>query len=75
MAARAERAAEIERLLGQEAEAVGTTPRALVRWLRTVGVVGSPEEVRDRLDEYKRVVEAVAEIWKEKDRQISSLSR
>ncbi|MGI9539536.1 MAG: LLM class flavin-dependent oxidoreductase [Miltoncostaeaceae bacterium] len=43
---------EIERLLGQEAEAVGTTPRALVRWLRTVGVVGSPEEVRDRLDEY-----------------------
>lgn len=43
---------EIERLLGPEAEAVGTTPRALVRWLRTVGVVGSPEEVRARLDEY-----------------------
>jgi benzoate-CoA ligase len=35
--------------LAREAESLGTTPGKLIRWLRTTGIVGSPDEVRDAL--------------------------
>jgi acyl-coenzyme A synthetase/AMP-(fatty) acid ligase/alkanesulfonate monooxygenase SsuD/methylene tetrahydromethanopterin reductase-like flavin-dependent oxidoreductase (luciferase family) len=38
--------------LAPEAEALGTTPQRLLRWLRTTGLVGSLEEVRDQLAAY-----------------------
>jgi len=38
--------------LAAEAEAHGTTPAGLLRWLRTTGIVGTLDEVRDRLTEY-----------------------
>jgi alkanesulfonate monooxygenase SsuD/methylene tetrahydromethanopterin reductase-like flavin-dependent oxidoreductase (luciferase family) len=38
--------------LGREAESLGTAPAKLVRWLRTTGIVGSPDEVRDALAAY-----------------------
>lgn len=41
--------AETRRWLEPEARELGTTPAALVRWLRTTGIVGTPREVRDRL--------------------------
>lgn len=40
---------EIDAWLGAEATALGTTPRALVRWVRSTGIVGSPAEVRAHL--------------------------
>ncbi len=44
--------AEAERWLGPEAEFLGTSPSALLRWLRTVGMAGEPAEVRDALAAY-----------------------
>lgn len=41
--------AEAHAWLGPEARELGTTPAALVRWLRTTGIVGSPDEVRAEL--------------------------
>ena len=38
--------------LADEAAAVGTTPRALLRWLRTTGIVGNLAEVREALSAY-----------------------
>ena len=38
--------------LAAEADALATTPAALLRWLRTTGIVGTVGEVRDRLAEY-----------------------
>lgn len=38
--------------LADEAAALGTTPRALLRWLRTTGVVGELAEVREVLAAY-----------------------
>jgi acyl-coenzyme A synthetase/AMP-(fatty) acid ligase/alkanesulfonate monooxygenase SsuD/methylene tetrahydromethanopterin reductase-like flavin-dependent oxidoreductase (luciferase family) len=35
--------------LAREAESLGTTAGKLIRWLRTTGIVGSPDEVRDAL--------------------------
>lgn len=43
---------EAERWLRDEAAALGTTPRALLRWCATTGIVGPVDEVRDRLAEY-----------------------
>ncbi|WP_217922791.1 LLM class flavin-dependent oxidoreductase [Miltoncostaea oceani] len=40
---------EAEEWLRPEADALGTTPAGLIRWLRGTGVVGTPEEVRDAL--------------------------
>lgn len=39
--------------LTPEADALGASPGAVLRWLRTTGIVGSLEEVRDRLAEYE----------------------
>lgn len=41
--------------LAAEAEALGSTPAGVLRWLRTTGIVGTIDEVRDRLAEYSRV--------------------
>ena len=41
--------------LAAEATALGTTPARMLRWLRTTGVVGTLDEVRDRLDHYAAV--------------------
>jgi acyl-coenzyme A synthetase/AMP-(fatty) acid ligase/alkanesulfonate monooxygenase SsuD/methylene tetrahydromethanopterin reductase-like flavin-dependent oxidoreductase (luciferase family) len=38
--------------LAAEAEALGSTPAAILRWLRTTGIVGTVGEVRDRLADY-----------------------
>jgi acyl-coenzyme A synthetase/AMP-(fatty) acid ligase/alkanesulfonate monooxygenase SsuD/methylene tetrahydromethanopterin reductase-like flavin-dependent oxidoreductase (luciferase family) len=38
--------------LADEANALGTTPRALLRWLRTTGIVGELTEVREALAAY-----------------------
>lgn len=35
-----------------EATALGTTPAGVLRWLRTTGIVGTADEVRDRLAAY-----------------------
>ncbi|MCB0881899.1 MAG: LLM class flavin-dependent oxidoreductase [Thermoleophilia bacterium] len=40
---------EADAWLRPEADALGTTPAALRRWLATTGLVGTPDEVRDRL--------------------------
>jgi alkanesulfonate monooxygenase SsuD/methylene tetrahydromethanopterin reductase-like flavin-dependent oxidoreductase (luciferase family) len=40
---------EAEGWLAREAASLGTAPAKLVRWLRTTGIVGSPDEVRDAL--------------------------
>ncbi len=44
--------AETERWIAPEAAALGTTPRAVIRWLATTGIVAPPDEFRDRLSEY-----------------------
>lgn len=41
--------ADAEAWVAEEAAALGTTPRAVLRWLGTTGIVGAPDEVRDRL--------------------------
>ncbi len=46
---------EAETWLAPEAEALGTTPRAALRWLRTTGLVAPPDELRDLLAEYATV--------------------
>jgi acyl-coenzyme A synthetase/AMP-(fatty) acid ligase/alkanesulfonate monooxygenase SsuD/methylene tetrahydromethanopterin reductase-like flavin-dependent oxidoreductase (luciferase family) len=38
--------------LEPEATALGTTSSGLLRWLRTTGIVGTPDEVRDQLAAY-----------------------
>ena len=38
--------------LAPEATALGTTSSGLLRWLRTTGIVGTTDEVRDQLDAY-----------------------
>jgi acyl-coenzyme A synthetase/AMP-(fatty) acid ligase/alkanesulfonate monooxygenase SsuD/methylene tetrahydromethanopterin reductase-like flavin-dependent oxidoreductase (luciferase family) len=43
---------EAEAWLAAEAEALGTTATAVLRWLRTTGIVGTVDEVRDMLAEY-----------------------
>lgn len=43
---------ELNDWLRPEADFLGTTPGGLLRWLRTTGIVGTPEEVRDRLAEH-----------------------
>ncbi len=43
---------ETEAWLTPEADALGTTPRAVLRWLATTGLVAPPDELRDRLAEY-----------------------
>jgi 4-hydroxybenzoate adenylyltransferase len=40
--------------LHDEADALGTSSAGLLRWLRGTGIVGPPDEVRDRLLEYRR---------------------
>lgn len=44
---------ELNDWLRPEAEFLGTTPQGLLRWLRTTGIVGTPEELRDRLAEHR----------------------
>lgn len=44
--------AETEGWLAPEAAALGTTPRAVIRWLATTGIVAPPDEFRDRLAGY-----------------------
>ena len=44
--------AEARRWLGPEAEFLGTTTSALLRWLRTVGLAGDPGEVSDGLSAF-----------------------
>jgi len=41
--------AEAHAWLEPEARELGTSPAALVRWLRTTGIVGTPDEVRTQL--------------------------
>ncbi len=41
--------AEIDDWLAAEAATLGTTPRALARWVRSTGIVGSPADVRAHL--------------------------
>ncbi len=41
---------EAEAWLAPEARALGTTPGALMRWLRTTGIVAPPDEVRAALE-------------------------
>ncbi len=43
---------ETRRFLEREADLLGTSPPALVRWLRTVGLVGTPDEIRGALASY-----------------------
>jgi benzoate-CoA ligase len=43
---------ELDDWLRPEADFLGTTPRGLLRWLRTTGIVGTPEEVRQRLADH-----------------------
>lgn len=38
--------------LAEEAAALDTTPRAIVRWLTTIGIVAPADELRGRLDAY-----------------------
>ncbi len=38
--------------LTPQATALGTTPAAVLRWIRTTGIVGTTDEVRDQLAEY-----------------------
>lgn len=45
--------AEAHAWLMPEAERLATTPSALMRWLRTTGIVGTPREVRERLHEHR----------------------
>lgn len=45
---------EAEAWLAPQAEAFGTTPGALIRWLRTTGIVGPPGELRAALAEHGR---------------------
>lgn len=40
--------------LRAEAAALETTPGRLLRWLRTTGIVGTPEELRHRLADYEK---------------------
>jgi len=42
---------EADAWLAPEAESLATTPRALLRWLRTTGIVGPPDELGERLRE------------------------
>lgn len=44
--------AEVARWLEPEARELDTTPRALVRWLRTTGIVGPPDDLRQMLGEH-----------------------
>lgn len=53
LAYRSER--EALRWLQAEADALGATPASVLRWLRGTGIVGTVDEVRDRLDEYEAV--------------------
>ena len=46
--------AEAEAWVAPEAAALGTTPAALLRWLRTTGIVASPGDLRDALGEHGR---------------------
>jgi fatty acid CoA ligase FadD22 len=46
---------ERERLVAAQAARLGTTPARLVRWLGTTGLVGSADDVRDRLLEYAAI--------------------
>lgn len=41
--------------LARQAEALGTTPAAIVRWLSSTGLVAPADELRARLDEYAAV--------------------
>ncbi len=43
---------ETEDWLAPEADALGTTPRAIIRWLSTTGLVAPPDEIAERLTEY-----------------------
>jgi hypothetical protein len=45
--------AEAHEWLMPEAQWLGTSPSALMRWLRTTGIVGTPQEVRERLHEQR----------------------
>lgn len=38
--------------LAPEAEALGTTPAAVLRWLRGTGLVGSPDEIRAEMERH-----------------------
>ena len=40
--------------LAPEAAVLGTTPSGLLRWLRTTGIVGTPDDVRDQIAAYGR---------------------
>ena len=46
--------AEAEAWLAPEAQALGTTPARLLRWLRGTGIVAPPDELREALAEYER---------------------
>lgn len=41
------------RWLTPQADVLGTTPSALLRWLSTTGIVAPIDEMRDRLDEFR----------------------
>jgi acyl-coenzyme A synthetase/AMP-(fatty) acid ligase len=45
---------EVEAWLRPGADALGTTPARLLRWVRTTGIVGAPGEVREALQEHAR---------------------
>lgn len=44
--------AEAEAWVAADARALGSSPRAYLRWLATTGVVAPPDELRARLDEF-----------------------
>lgn len=46
---------ETEGWLASEARALGTSPRAVLRWLATTGLVAPPDELRDLLSQYTAV--------------------
>ncbi len=46
---------ESDRWLAEEAKALDTTPRAIVRWLSTTGIVAPADELAGRLAEYAKV--------------------
>lgn len=47
--------AEGEAWVAAEARALGTTPAGYIRWMRTTGLVATPDELRDAISAYGRV--------------------